>query len=435
MPTVSLTTLGCKLNFAETSTIGRQFVARGYRIVDFGSPADVTVINTCTVTGHADRECRQVIRRARRVSPDAVVIVTGCYAQLEPAQVSSITGVDYVLGNGEKLRFLDLIGDLERHLYPEVFVSPVDGAEDFGPAASAGVGGRTRAFLKVQDGCDYQCTFCTIPLARGASRSQSMDTSLRQARELTEAGYREIVLTGVNVGDYGRKNDGSLLHLVRRMVEIDGLDRLRISSIEPNLLSDAMIEFVAANDKMCKHFHIPLQSGSDSVLRSMRRRYSTVQYAERVTAIHARLPDCAIGVDVITGFPGEGEDQFEETLLFMSNLPVSYLHVFPYSERPRTPAASQPSAVPLEVRARRGDRLRELGRRMKETFYRKAIGMTVPVLFESKNPDGWRFGLTDNYIRVAVPAASAEENSLVPVRITGVRDDHCTGAVVTEEHE
>jgi threonylcarbamoyladenosine tRNA methylthiotransferase MtaB len=433
MPTVALTTLGCKLNFAETSTIGEQFLSRGYSVVEFGRAADVTVINTCTVTGNADRECRQIIRRARRSSPDSVVIVTGCYAQLEPGQVSSIDGVDYVVGNGEKFRFFDLIGPLERQLYPHVFVSPVNGEDNFGPASSSDADGRTRAFLKVQDGCDYQCSFCTIPLARGSSRSQTIDATLHQACDLTRAGYREIVLTGVNVGDYGRKDGKSLLGLLRQMAAIEGLGRLRISSIEPNLLNDDIIDFVAGNSKLCKHFHIPLQSGSDKVLREMRRRYTTAHYAGRIHAILERIPTCGIGIDVIVGFPGEGEKEFEETFEFLANLAASYLHVFTYSERPRTSAASHPSGVPHEVRARRSDRLRDLSRRMKQTFYHSAIGSIVPVLLETDDGNGWRTGLTDNYIRVAVPAHEGVENTLVWVRVTGMRDDHCTGTVVSKE--
>lgn len=432
MPTVALTTLGCKLNFAETSTLGKQFLERGYSVVEFGRPADVAVINTCSVTERADRECRQLIRRARRLSPDAVVVVTGCYAQLDPATVSSIEGVDIVLGAAEKFSLFDLVGPLERQLYPHVFVSPIAEADNFGPAFSTEATDRTRAFLKVQDGCDFSCSFCTIPLARGASRSQSIDACVRQAWDLTRAGYREIVLTGVNVGDYGRKDDTDLLALLRALVGVEGLDRLRISSIEPNLLTDDIIDFVAAHPVMCRHFHIPLQSGSDEILRGMRRRYTIAQYASRIAAVRDRLPECGIGVDVIVGFPGETETGFEATHRFLEDLPVSYLHVFTYSERRNTPAAYRPMRVEPKERFRRSEVLRLLGEKKKRVFHERMVGTVLPVLFETDEADGCRCGFTDNYVRVGIPAGEAAGNAIVPVTITGVTGGRCDARVVKE---
>lgn len=432
MPTVALTTLGCKLNFAETSTLGKQFLERGYSVVEFGRPADVAVINTCSVTERADRECRQLIRRARRVSPEAVVVVAGCYAQLDPAAVAAIEGVDIVLGAAEKFSLFDLVGPLEKQLYPHVFVGPIAGADNFGPASSTEAADRTRAFLKVQDGCDFSCSFCTIPLARGASRSQPVAACIRQARDLTRAGYREIVLTGVNVGDYGRKEGTDLPALLQALVEVEGLERIRISSIEPNLLSDDIIAFVASHPVMCRHFHIPLQSGSDAILHGMRRRYTTAQYAARIAAVRERLPECGIGVDVIVGFPGESDREFEETHRFLDGLPVSYLHVFTYSERRNTPAASRPGRVEPKERFRRSEVLRLLGEKKKRAFQERMVGNVLPVLFETDEGDGCRCGLTDNYVRVGIPAGDATGNTIVPVAITGVSAGRCDGRVVKE---
>jgi threonylcarbamoyladenosine tRNA methylthiotransferase MtaB len=429
MPTIALATLGCKLNFAETSALGKQFVERGYTPVDFGLPADVTVINTCSVTARADRECRQLIRRALRARPDSVVVVTGCYAQLKPEEVASIDGVDFVMGTREKASIAAAIGVPEKQSSPRVRVSDIGTADDFGPAWSSEAGGRTRAFLKVQDGCDYSCSFCTIPLARGASRSQGIAETVRQAGGLVADGYREIVLTGVNVGDYGRKAGTDLAALLRALVRVGGLQRLRISSIEPNLLTDEIIGIVASHSVMCRHFHVPLQSGSDEILRGMRRRYSTERYAERIRAVVESIPDCGIGVDVIVGFPGESDRDFLATCAFLADLPISYLHVFSYSERPDTPAALSAPAVDPGVRADRSRILRGIGLRKKQEFYSRMVGKTVPVLLEADDGDGCRCGFTGNYVRVTVPAADAPGNSLVDVDITGMRDDRCTGHV------
>jgi threonylcarbamoyladenosine tRNA methylthiotransferase MtaB len=429
MPTIALATLGCKLNFAETSALGKQFVDRGYTPVEFGLPADVTVINTCSVTARADRECRQLIRRTLRARPESVVVVTGCYAQLKPEEVASIEGVDFVMGTREKVAIAAALGVPEKQISPQVRVSDIGTADDFGPAWSSEAVGRTRAFLKVQDGCDYSCSFCTIPLARGASRSQGIRETVRQAGELVAGGYREIVLTGVNVGDYGRKSGTDLAALLRALALVGGLQRLRISSIEPNLLTDEIIGIVASHGVMCRHFHVPLQSGSDEILRGMRRRYSAGRYAERIRAVVERIPDCGIGVDVIVGFPGESDGDFLATCALVADLPLSYLHVFTYSERPDTLAARAASAVDPGVRAERSRVLRGIGLRKKQEFYSRMVGKTVPVLLEADEEDGCRCGFTGNYVRVAVPAGDAPGNSLVDVVLTGLGEDKCMGRV------
>ena len=433
MPTVSFHTLGCKLNFAETSSIGRQFIDRGFRVVGIDEPADICVINTCSVTARADRECRQIIRRTVRTSRNPFVIVTGCYAQLAPEEIASIDGVDLVLGASEKFSLFDYAGDLEKKLYPHVFVSDIETVDDFGPAHSSEVGNRTRAFLKVQDGCDFNCSFCTIPLARGASRSQPVDACVAQARELVRQGYREIVLTGVNVGDYGKKVGANLLALLQHLVTVDGLDRIRISSIEPNLLTDEIIGFVASEEEMCKHFHIPLQSGADEILRKMRRRYTTSDYADRIYRIRELIPDCGIGADVIVGFPGETDSLFEKTCLFLKELPLSYLHVFTYSERPNTPAAVFGGAMEPKVRFKRNEMLRVLGQKKKRAFYRSMVGKSEPVLFEGDVEGSMRFGFTTNYVRVGVPVDSVDENALVNVKIVGMENERCVGRAVHEQ--
>ena len=426
MPTVSLITLGCKLNFAESSTIGRQFADRGYTIVEFGEPADVCVVNTCTVTERADRECRQTVRRALRASPEPVVIVTGCYAQLEPEQIASIDGVDFVLGSREKLRLFDLLPVLDKPRAPRILVSDIAAGDDFGAAASADAGGRTRAFLKVQDGCDYSCSFCTIPRARGVSRSQPVDACVEQARRLAAAGYRELVLTGVNVGDYGRKDGTSLEALLAALERVPGIDRIRISSLEPNLVSDALLDRVGASSRLCRHFHIPLQSGSNEILRRMRRRYTATEYRHLLENIARRLPGCGIGVDVIVGFPGENEEHFDETRSLLQDLPLTYLHVFTYSERPGTPAAGFAAPVPVRTRRERNAVLRILGAKKKEAFHRTLLGRRVSVLCEGSVENGRRFGCTDTYARVALAAGETSENTIVHAEITGSDGEVCS---------
>ncbi|MCI0706483.1 MAG: tRNA (N(6)-L-threonylcarbamoyladenosine(37)-C(2))-methylthiotransferase MtaB [Ignavibacteriae bacterium] len=435
MKRVAIHTLGCKLNFAESSTLGRQFSQRGYSVVGIDEPAEVCVINTCSVTERADRECRQIVRRALRHSPNAFVAVIGCYAQLQPEEIATIEGVDLVLGAKEKFNLFDYTGDLQKRSRAQVAVTPIQEVDNFGHASSIGFTDRTRAFLKIQDGCDYTCAFCTIPLARGASRSVSVSEIIKEAREVVAQGYKEIVLTGVNVGDYGKKNQTSLLVLLQEMVKVDGLERIRVSSIEPNLLSDELIDFWLDSEKLCKHFHIPLQSGTDDVLRNMRRRYLTDWYASRVERIKSVYPSAGIGVDVITGFPGETDELFERTYRFLNELPVSYLHVFTYSERPNTVAATLPEQVEPRVRFERNERLRILSMKKRRVFHESFIGKTANVLFESETQHGRATGLSSEYVRVVVDSEDNLTNKILPVLITGADHEACSGAVVAEKSQ
>lgn len=429
MKRVALHTLGCKLNFSETSTLGRQFIDRHFEVVQAGEPVDVFVLNTCSVTGRADRECRQIIRRTLRGSPDAFIIVVGCYAQLQPEEIAAIDGVDLVLGATEKFRLFEHAGNFRKGSLPQVFVSCIDDATSFDPAFSAEVGGRTRAFLKIQDGCDYQCAFCTIPLARGTSRSHPADLVLEQARTIAAQGYREIVLTGVNVGDYGTKDGSSLFDLMKRLDHIDGLERIRVSSIEPNLLTRPMIDFVLSSDKFCNHFHIPLQSGSNTILKRMRRRYVREHYRDVVEYIRRIDPDAGIGVDVIVGFPGETDDLYEETYRFLADLAVSYLHVFTYSERERTTALDLEGVVEPKVRFTRNEMLRLLGARKRRLFQESFIGRRMTVLFEGKLHGDRSSGLTRNYLRVEASTDRPVVNELLDVDIQAVEGDACLGTI------
>ena len=408
MRRASFHTLGCKLNFAETSGIQRAFEKHDFSVVPFGAPADVVVINSCSVTAEADRKCRQFIRRARRSSPEGCVIVTGCYAQLRPEQVASIEGVDFILGTQEKARIFDLIHDFERREVPQVNVSCTDDILNF-DAAILGQS-RTRAFLKVQDGCDYSCAFCTIPMARGKSRSASPEQILQQAEAIAERGTKEIVLTGVNIGLYGKGSldsdaESSLLNLLHLLSTVEGIERFRISSIEPNLLTDEIIDFVGDTPTFVPHFHIPLQSGDNQVLGRMRRRYQREVYASRVEHITNAMPDACIGVDVIVGHPGETETHFENTVRFLEDLPVTYLHAFTYSERPGTVSAhaSTTERVPKHERFNRNRVLRELSRKKVAAFVDRHLGTTRPVLWEQPK-SSHTHGFTDNYIRVRRPA-------------------------------
>lgn len=417
---VSFYTLGCKLNYAETSTLARDFEARDFEVVPFGEAADVTVINTCTVTEEAERKCRQVIRRARRANPKAFILVTGCYAQLRPDEIAALPGVDAVLGAREKFHLFDVLGDFSKREQTQVAVSCIDEVEAFGPAYAAGE--RTRAFLKVQDGCDYTCAFCTIPQARGRSRSNPLEATVAQARAIAEKGFREIVLSGVNIGLYGQEHGHTLPDLLRALDRVEGIARYRISSIEPNLLTDEIIDFVAASERFQPHFHIPLQSGDDYVLGKMRRRYRRHVYAGRVARIKERLPHACIGVDVIVGFPAESAERFENTCRFLQDLPVSYLHVFTYSERPHTVAVDQPervggAPVPKAERARRNRVLRLLSDRKRAAFYKDHAGTTRPVLWEGDEKDGVMYGFTDNYIRVRRPYDPERVGRLEDVRL------------------
>ena len=433
MRKVSFYTIGCKLNFAETSTISEEFKKRGFEIVEFGEPADVCVINTCSVTENADRDCRRIVRKALKVSPNAFIIVTGCYAQLRPDEIAKIEGVDLILGSNEKFKIFDFVGDFHKNYHAQIFVSPISEISEFHIASSTPTSDRTRAFLKVQDGCDYNCSYCTIPLARGESRSPEVNIILEKAKTLAQLGYKEIVLSGVNVGDYGRKIGTNLFELVKELEKIDGIERIRISSIEPNLLTEEMIDYFISSEKICNHFHIPLQSGSDEILRKMRRRYNSELYRRRIEYIKSKDPDACIGADVIVGFPGESEKHFETTYNFISDLPISYLHVFTYSERPNTDAVNLPDKVPIEERHKRSEMLRNLGLRKKMAFYRQMVGKEFDVLWESEVKDGKMFGFTRNYVKVGVPYNPSLVNKIVPVKIVGVENLVAIGEIIVEE--
>lgn len=428
---VSLHTLGCKLNYAETSAIAERFRREGYDVVDFGSHADVVVVNSCTVTENADKECRQVVRRALRGNPQAFVIVTGCYAQLQPEEIASIEGVDLVLGSAEKFRIFEVNDRFEKRDVPRIVVGDISCEESFGPAFNGAGDARTRAFLKVQDGCDYNCSFCTIPLARGTSRSQPIEAAFEQACTLVENGFKEIVITGVNVGDFGDTLSGEFYDLLVRLHDVPRLRRLKISSIEPNLLTDRIIELAAGSDRLVPHFHIPLQSGSDEILGKMRRRYRSRLYRDRVEKIVSLIPEAAIGVDVIVGFPGEREEHFRETYDFLLELPVAYFHVFTYSEREKTPAAGFGAPVPADLRRNRTRLLRMLSDRKRALFADRFRGALRPVLFERPDGSGMSNGLTDNYIRVEVPFHPSLQNRIVDVRIGEYGGESCAGEIVS----
>jgi len=427
MKRIAFHTLGCKLNYAETAALGKQFTGKGYTVVGIDDSADVVVINSCSVTSSADRECRQLVRRALRHSPQAFVAVVGCYAQLQADQLAAIQGVDLVLGTQDKFSLFKYIDTAQKKTHADILVSCIGETNEFGLTSSAGFEERTRAFIKVQDGCDYSCTYCTIPLARGVSRSAGRSEIVQQAREAVALGYKEIVLTGVNVGDYGRKEGITLLSLLQRLVGIDGLMRIRISSIEPNLLTDALLDFWFREEKLCNHWHIPLQSGSDSILRLMQRRYLTSVYTDRMERIKTHIPDAGIGADVIVGFPGESDELFEETYNYLSALPLTYFHVFSYSERPQTPASEFVRKVDPSVKAERSRRLHALSIQKRSDFYHRFIGKTIPVLFESKHAHGFISGLTEEYIRVDVLSDSILTNEIVPITIQESTSEKCIG--------
>jgi threonylcarbamoyladenosine tRNA methylthiotransferase MtaB len=418
---VAFHTLGCKLNFSETSALARQFAEAGYSRVEMEESPDVLVINTCSVTEQADKKCRNMVSRAVRSNPHVFVAVVGCYAQLKPEEIAAIPGVNLVLGAGQKFNLVDHVQQLQSADAPIVHVGEIKDVKDFIPSFSAG--DRTRTFLKVQDGCNYFCAFCTIPLARGRSRSASLNETLLQARKAVEAGAREIVLTGVNIGDYGTQHNSSLLELIQQLDELDGVERFRISSIEPNLLSDDIIDFVAASKKFMPHFHIPLQSGSDEILRAMRRRYRTDLYRNRINHILDVLPHACIGGDVITGFPGETDERFEETRKFLLELPVSYLHVFTYSERDNTTALRLTDVVPQEVRNRRTIELRMLSDKKKRAFYERFAGTTKHVLWEGAEEEGKMYGFTENYLKLTQPFDSTAVNEIRKVQLGALQPD------------
>ena len=419
-------TLGCKLNNAETSTIVEQFRSRNWEVTSDSSNADVFVLNTCSVTSNAERECRQIIRRVLRENPNTFIAVTGCYAQLRPEEIASINGVDVVLGAKEKLNIFSNISDFVKSDTPKIFSSEIDEATDFHIAATADTSERTRAFLKVQDGCDYTCTYCTIPMARGVSRSTEINDILLEARRLSRDGFGEIVLSGVNVGDFGAKTGSSFFELVQAL-EYDNevTARIRISSIEPNLLTDEIIDLVASSKKFCPHFHIPLQSGSDTVLKLMQRRYNTSLYRERIAKVKQAMPHCGIGVDVIVGFPGETEEDFLKSFEFLTELDISYLHVFTYSERPNTKAVSMKLPVPKDIRKKRNAQLRILSEKKLQAFYRLQIGSVATVLFEDESNmiSTTREGFTENYVRVVVPNMLALNAQTATVKLREISDD------------
>lgn len=427
---VALHTLGCKLNYSESSAIGSQFLAKGYEVVDSKEQAEIYVINTCTVTENAERECRQIVRRFLRQNPEAYIIVTGCYAQLRPNEISSIKGVSAVLGSSEKFNIFSLLENFEKKELACVFVSPVEDQKEFGHAHSSEADSRTRAYLKIQDGCDYNCSFCTIPLARGQSRSMKLDEAAVEFKSLVEQGYKEIILTGVNVGDYGRTSGSNLFLLLKKLVNIDGDFRIRISSIEPNLVSEEIINLVAANKKLCPHFHIPLQSGSPKVLKAMQRRYKASDYERLIHKIKQQIPQACIGADVIVGFPGESDEDFLSTHNLLRDLPISYLHVFTYSERPQTKAAEMNSKVDVFVRRERNTILRLLGNKKKNEFYKQMIGQKLEVLFEHENKNGKMKGFSSNYVRVAHDFEYDFINRFVEVHIKDVKNEICTGEII-----
>ena len=422
---VSLHTLGCKLNYSETSTLAGKFHNNGFDLKEYGEKSDIFVLNTCSVTDNADKECRQIIRSVLGRNPDTYIIVTGCYAQLQPHEIAEIHGVDLVLGANEKFRLFDYVNGFEKKELSCVFTSPINEVTEFEYAYSSDVESRTRAFLKIQDGCDYNCSFCTIPMARGASRSQDITSVIENAKKLLDGGYKEIVLTGVNTGDYNfTDQSGRNLKLIDVLYELDklGIPRIRISSIEPNLLTDEIIQLVKSSNSFCSHFHIPLQSGDPETLKLMRRRYNRDFYEKLIDKINEEISNCGIGVDVIVGFPGETEERFNNTYSFLETLPVSYLHVFTYSERRNTHAVTMPGRIGMNIRKERSRMLRELSNSKRQKFYSSNIGKKHNVLFETIREDDHIYGFTENYIKVRTTANSTFENCIKPFEITAVEN-------------
>lgn len=425
---VAFYTLGCKLNFSETSTIARDFQNGGFERVDFEEIADIYVINTCSVTDNADKQFKQIVKKAMKLNDKAFVAAVGCYAQLKPEELAAVDGVDLVLGATEKFKITDYINDLSKNDMGEVHSCEIEEADFY--VGSYSIGDRTRAFLKVQDGCDYKCTYCTIPLARGISRSDALENVLKNASEISNQGIKEIVLTGVNIGDYGKgefgnkKHEHTFLDLVKALDEVEGIERLRISSIEPNLLKNETIEFVSQSRTFVPHFHIPLQSGSNDILKKMKRRYMRELYTERVAKIREVMPHACIGVDVIVGFPGETDEHFLETYHFLNDLDISYLHVFTYSERDNTEAVEMvEGVVPANVRSKRSKMLRGLSVKKRRAFYESQIGTNRTVLFESENKEGYIHGFTENYVKVKTPWNPELVNTLHDIQLTKIDED------------
>ena len=418
--TASFYTLGCKLNFSETSTIARDLENEGFARVEFESGADIYVINTCSVTDQADKKCRNVVRRALKYNSSAFIVVIGCYAQLKPKEISSIKGVDLVLGAQEKFNLKSFLHDIEKRKETQIENKHIKHVNEFYPGYSKG--DRVRSFFKVQDGCNYFCSFCTIPLARGKSRSANVEETMVKAREIASSEVKEVVLTGVNIGDFGYGTKERLIDLLIELDKLEQINRFRISSIEPDLLSNEIIEFVYKSKRFVPHFHIPLQSGSDILLKSMRRRYNTELYKSRIEKIKDLMPKACIGVDVIVGYPGETEEEFNKTVHFLKSLPISYLHVFTYSERANTTAPRMGKIVPMEERRKRSKQLRILSLKLKQQFYQNNLGKTEKVLLENQE-DGYHYGFTENYVKVKLPAQKVKKNEIVSVKLNEINND------------
>lgn len=414
---VSFYTLGCKLNFSETSTISRSFEKKGFAKVDFDDCPDIYVINTCSVTENADKKCKQLVRKAKKINPEAFVVIVGCYAQLKPIEISQIPGVNLVLGANEKfdvVEHIEKINEIEK--YPAIFQNNIKHVHEFRPSHSKG--DRTRSFFKIQDGCDYFCTFCTIPLARGKSRNATIEETMREAKKIALTEVKEIVLTGVNIGDFGQGGGENFFQLIKELDKLDGIDRFRISSIEPNLLSNEIIDFcLKESKKFVPHFHIPLQSGSDGILKKMRRKYDRKLFQDRINRIQSINPYTCIGIDVIVGFPGETEEDFKETIDFLTDLNFSYLHVFTYSERANTGAPKLGEKIPIEIRKKRSGLLHLLSERKKKSFYMKNLNSEHSVLFENEDSNGWMYGFTENYVKVQIPYNADFANKIVQVKL------------------
>lgn len=425
MPSIAFYTLGCKLNFSETSTIGRQAREQGFEVVDFKDAADIYVINTCSVTENADKKCKRTVKEAKKANPDSSVVVIGCYAQLKPQEIIDIDGVDMVLGAAEKFNLMQHLEKIkeERNV---VLNRNIKETREFVPGYS--FGDRTRSFLKVQDGCDYFCTFCTIPLARGKSRSNTVEETIKVALEVAQTAVKEVVLTGVNIGDFGVDTDETFYDLIVELDKVEGVDRFRISSIEPNLLENRIIDFVAQSERFVPHFHVPLQSGSDELLKKMRRKYLRDLYSDRVARIKQTMPHACIGVDVIVGFPGETDEHFEETYNFIRDMDVSYLHVFPYSARANTTARKMDDQVPQQVKNERAQRLRILSNKKKMAFYTEHLGTVRTALMEAENKDGFMYGFTENYVKVRLPFDAQKINEQIQVELKSIADDGTVGA-------
>ena len=425
--TVALTTLGCKLNFSETSTISRQFKNVGYSIVRFDQFSDIYVINTCSVTENADKQFKSYVSKALKINQDAFIIAIGCYAQLKPEELANVNGVDLVLGSKEKFKILDYLNDFKKNQSGKIHSCEISETNFY--RSSFSIGDRTRSFLKVQDGCDYKCTYCTIPLARGISRSDKLDNILRAAKEISDSGIKEIVLTGVNIGDYGKgefgnkNHENTFLELVTALDKVDGISRVRISSIEPNLLSNDIINFVSNSKKFVPHFHIPMQSGSDTILKLMKRRYLSKLYRDRINHVKQVMPNACIGADVIVGFPGETEEEFMETYNFIKSLDLSYLHVFTYSERDNTEALGLNNVVSSNIRSKRSKLLRALSVQLKRKFYMSQLGTIKNVLFEPENRNGFIYGFSNNYVRIKTPWRSSIKDKIIPFELQNISDD------------